>query len=99
MNKKITNHNGDGDVSNAIDEDLARSILCLADAHTAAMGKLSDAVFSLANRVRDLGNGNAATQMGAIENLSCEINRGLGSVAEAFTELESATLGCGFFFA
>jgi hypothetical protein len=48
--------------------------------------RIADAIESLASAIRDLGNGNAATQMGAIENLAKELRDGLAAVASALED-------------
>jgi hypothetical protein len=44
----------------------------------------------LVSALRDLGNGNAATQMGAIEAFSVVMQEGLGAIATALGELAEA---------
>lgn len=44
---------------------------------------IADALKSCASALRDLGNGNAATQMGAIENLSVVIKDGLSELSRS----------------
>lgn len=41
----------------------------------------------IASALKQLGNGNAATHMGAIETLSCELKNGLESVSNSLSEL------------
>ena len=48
---------------------------------------LAQAVNHLAYQLRELGNGNASTQMGAIENLAKELREGLDSLTGAITAL------------
>lgn len=49
-----------------------------------------DAFRGLVSAIRDLGNGNAATQMGAIENLAKEIREGFTLLAESIDGLARA---------
>lgn len=46
------------------------------------------ALFYIGDQLKYLGNGNATTQMGAIEGLSVKINDGLSAIASAIGEHE-----------
>lgn len=48
--------------------------------------KIADAIESLARAVHALGNNNAGTNMGAIENLAKELRDGLAAIAESIEE-------------
>lgn len=52
-----------------------------------AIDRHTDAILSLANAIRDLGNGNAATQMGGMEALGVAISDSADTVAAALTAL------------
>lgn len=64
-------------------KELAKAIRELAKAHVESMGKLSEALDSVAHHLKYLGNGDASTSMGAIENLSVQIQEGMDSIASA----------------
>jgi len=51
---------------------------------------IADGLFAIASALRDLGNADAATPMGAIENLAKELNEGLQKVAWALGEREKS---------
>lgn len=51
-----------------------------------ALYAIAIAMTSVAYELKCLGNGNAATQMGAIEGLSVQIKEGLGRVADSISE-------------
>lgn len=62
---------------------LSIAVKTLAEVHDKRGGEIAAALESIATQLKYLGNGNAATQMGAIE--------GLGAVTkEAFEALSSA---------
>jgi hypothetical protein len=50
---------------------------------------IAEAVNNLARAIDRLGNGNAATPMGAIENLAKEIKDGFETLASSISELKS----------
>lgn len=52
--------------------------------------ELASALQPLTNAIRDLGNGNASTPMGAIENLAKELRDGLNAVAISIESLAMA---------
>lgn len=52
-----------------------------------AIDRHADAILSLANAIRDLGNGNAATSMGGMEALGKAICDSADTVANALTAL------------
>lgn len=54
----------------------------------AAILTLADAVSDVAVALRYLGNGNAATEMGAIEALGAVMKEGLEGIASAISEKE-----------
>lgn len=51
---------------------------------------IEDMVSRVCNAVRSIGNGDAATGMGGLENLSLEIKNGSERIAEALGELAEA---------
>lgn len=48
------------------------------------------AILRLANAVDNLGNGNANTNMGAVENLAKEVKEGTERIADALHEVANA---------
>ncbi len=63
------------------DDALARAINHLAAVHEAKFAAIATALDKVALQLRDLGNGNAATQMGAIEGLSLKIAEAANTIA------------------
>lgn len=53
-------------------------------------GNLTDAMERVAYQLQYLGNGNATTQMGAIENLSVQIKDGAEAIATSIHDLAQA---------
>jgi hypothetical protein len=51
---------------------------------------LDDSLQSIARALRDLGNGNAATHMGAIEAHALAVKEGAENIASAIRELAEA---------
>jgi hypothetical protein len=51
---------------------------------------LNDSLQSIARALRDLGNGNAATHMGAIEAHGIAVREGAAEIASAIRELAEA---------
>lgn len=68
-------------------DELAKAIRELAKAHIAGMGKLSEALNSVAHHLKYLGNGDASTSMGAIENLSGQLKEGMESIAASIEKV------------
>lgn len=62
-------------------KELAKAIRELAKGHVESMGKLSEALGSVAHHLKYLGNGDASTSMGALENLSMQVQEGMESIA------------------
>jgi hypothetical protein len=52
--------------------------------------QLAGALGSIATQLMNLGNGNASTQMGAIENLSKEVMEGTSRIAEGLHAIAEA---------
>jgi hypothetical protein len=52
--------------------------------------RIAEALERLATGLKYLGNGNAATEMGAIENLAKEVMEGSQRIAAAIEELAAA---------
>ncbi len=53
-------------------------------------GDLNNALHAIAESLKNLGNGDASTQMGAIENLSKEVKEGTERVAYATERVADA---------
>lgn len=68
-------------------KELTKAITALATAHTEGCSKIADSLSSIANQLKFLGNGDASTQMGAIEGMSMQIKEGLETIGSAVREL------------
>ena len=58
------------------------------DKKSAALLCIAFALTDVAYQIQNLGNGNASTQMGAIEHLAKQIGDGLGSISDAINAHE-----------
>lgn len=78
----------ESDLINAIEE-ISRSMeeISMSCPDPQALPK---AINSVAYALRQLGNGNAATEMGAIENLANEIKDGSERIADALNAIATA---------
>lgn len=65
---------------------LAASISKLAEVHDRRLGEIGSALESLSLQVKNLGNGNAMTEQGAIEYLAGQVEGGLDAIAEAIRD-------------
>jgi hypothetical protein len=54
------------------------------------LAEVADALDGIALQLKYLGNGNAATQMGAIEGLSVHVKEGLMAIADGLHAIASA---------
>lgn len=52
-----------------------------------ALCRIADAVYAVSTQIANLGTGNAATQMGAIEFLATQVHDGCNNVASAIENL------------
>jgi methyl-accepting chemotaxis protein len=76
---------------NEYTDELIKAIRELAKAHAVGMEQLSESINSLATRVKYLGTGKAASDMGAIEYFATKVEHAGGSIAEAIREATSAS--------
>ena len=73
-------------MSTSNDLSLAKAINRLADVHDKQLGEIAEALHSISTQIKYLGNGNAATQMGALEVLGLAIKESSESIASAIND-------------
>ena len=64
------------------DSDISKALLRLSEVHDKRFGEIAEALRDLSTSVKYLGNGDAASSMGAIENLGLNLKDGLSTLAE-----------------
>lgn len=64
---------------------LASAIDHLAEVHDRRLGEINDALEDLAFNTKQLGNGNAATQMGGLEGLGKSVLDGLSNLSDSIS--------------
>ncbi len=64
---------------------LAAAITKLAEVHDRRLGEVSESLNYIARQITQLGNGNAATEMGGLEGLGKSVVDGLSTLSDSIS--------------